>query len=411
MNPLQNPLLTANMGRWAEVYFTTPPEQRAEAIAELIRQLERESGTPAKVEAPAAMDASAGAIEQEVLQSTLPKDSSSPAEISAGESSLLCVGCGHENPPDQRFCGMCGVQLQTTASSDGQIAGTDAESGSYEAGSGSHEAGSFLGLSHAYHDEPTVEHRMPEATPEPAGRMPDGDLLGFATVQPSVPYRYRLYLGAALMILLCTLIYMSWRGKGAFSGSQLTSTGVPYTQPAPAPSQAPAVSPAEAPKDTLATTKQEASPPAANKAAASKSPPPASQEQSPVPQEQAPAPESTNTATGRENTAQAEAPPEERSATFPSGAAVDTGQQELATAQQYLTDGPARNSVEAAFWLWKAVAKGNVAATVTLSDLYLRGDGVSKSCDQARLLLDAAARKGDKGAAERLRHLPAFGCQ
>ncbi len=401
------------MGRWAEVYFTTPPEQRAEAIAELIRQLERESGTPAKVEAPAAMDAGAEANEQEVLQSTLPKDSSSPAEISAGESSPLCAGCGHENPPDQRFCGMCGVPLQTP-SSDEQIAesGADAESGSYKAGSGSYQAGSFLALSHPYHDEPAVEHRMLEATPELAGRMPDGDLLGFATVQPSVPYRYRLYLGAALVLLLSTLIYISWRGKRAFSGSQLASSGVPYTQPAPAPSRAPAVLPAEAPKDTLATTKQEAIPPAANKAAAaSKNPPPASQEQSPVPQEQAPAPESTNTATGRENTAQAEAPPEERSATFPSGAAVDTGQQELATAQQYLTDGPARNSGEAAVWLWKAVAKGNVAATVTLSDLYLRGDGVSKSCDQARLLLDAAARKGDKGAAERLRHLPAFGCQ
>jgi hypothetical protein len=40
----------------------------------------------------------------------------------------------------------------------------------------------------------------------------------------------------------------------------------------------------------------------------------------------------------------------------------------------------------------------------------MRGDGVSKSCDQARLLLDAAARKGARAAAERLRNLPAFGC-
>jgi len=46
-----------------------------------------------------------------------------------------------------------------------------------------------------------------------------------------------------------------------------------------------------------------------------------------------------------------------------------------------------------------------------LSDLYLRGDGVPKSCDQARLLLDAVARKGKASAAERLRNLQAFGCQ
>ncbi len=27
LNPLLNPLLAANMGRWAEVYFTNPPEK------------------------------------------------------------------------------------------------------------------------------------------------------------------------------------------------------------------------------------------------------------------------------------------------------------------------------------------------------------------------------------------------
>jgi TPR repeat protein len=48
---------------------------------------------------------------------------------------------------------------------------------------------------------------------------------------------------------------------------------------------------------------------------------------------------------------------------------------------------------------------------IALSDLYLRGDGVPKSCDQARLLLDAAARKSEPAAAERLRHLQAFGCE
>jgi TPR repeat protein len=57
------------------------------------------------------------------------------------------------------------------------------------------------------------------------------------------------------------------------------------------------------------------------------------------------------------------------------------------------------------------VGKGNLAATLALSDLYLRGDGVPKSCDQARLLLDAAARKGGRSAADRLRNLRAFGCE
>jgi TPR repeat protein len=91
-----------------------------------------------------------------------------------------------------------------------------------------------------------------------------------------------------------------------------------------------------------------------------------------------------------------------------------SGAEELAMAEKYLrgnNQGAARDNREAAQWLWKAVGKGNLTATITLSDLYLRGDGVPKSCDQARLLLDAAARKGKASAADRLRNLQAFGCQ
>jgi TPR repeat protein len=85
----------------------------------------------------------------------------------------------------------------------------------------------------------------------------------------------------------------------------------------------------------------------------------------------------------------------------------------LLVAERYLSGarGNARDSSEAARWLWQAVAKQNATASLLLSDLYLRGDGVPKNCDQARLLLDAAARKGMAGAGDRLRNLRAFGCQ
>ena len=36
LNPLLNPLLERNLGRWAEVYFTSPPEQREQAVEELL---------------------------------------------------------------------------------------------------------------------------------------------------------------------------------------------------------------------------------------------------------------------------------------------------------------------------------------------------------------------------------------
>jgi TPR repeat protein len=73
--------------------------------------------------------------------------------------------------------------------------------------------------------------------------------------------------------------------------------------------------------------------------------------------------------------------------------------------------GRRRDGAEAAKWLWKSIAKHNSEATLLLADLYLKGDGVSKNCDQARVLLDSAARKGMAGAGERLRNLQAFGCQ
>ncbi len=70
-----------------------------------------------------------------------------------------------------------------------------------------------------------------------------------------------------------------------------------------------------------------------------------------------------------------------------------------------------RDPSEAAKLLWKAVRKQNSTAAILLSDLYMRGDGVPRSCDQARLLLVAAARRGSPLAAQQLRNLESQGCQ
>jgi TPR repeat protein len=61
--------------------------------------------------------------------------------------------------------------------------------------------------------------------------------------------------------------------------------------------------------------------------------------------------------------------------------------------------------------LWKAVGKQNTAASLLLADLYIRGDGVSQNCEQAKLLLVAAAKKSDAAAGEKLRTLENSGCQ
>jgi len=43
LNPLLNPVLGQHMGRWAEVYFTSPPEKREAAVLELLRELRSNS--------------------------------------------------------------------------------------------------------------------------------------------------------------------------------------------------------------------------------------------------------------------------------------------------------------------------------------------------------------------------------
>ena len=60
--------------------------------------------------------------------------------------------------------------------------------------------------------------------------------------------------------------------------------------------------------------------------------------------------------------------------------------------------------------LWTGVRKGNVPAEVTLADLYARGDGVARSCEQARVLLAAAVQKGSPEARRRLTQLKQQGC-
>jgi hypothetical protein len=78
-------------------------------------------------------------------------------------------------------------------------------------------------------------------------------------------------------------------------------------------------------------------------------------------------------------------------------------------------EGPARNTrsqdpAEEVRSLWSAVGQGNTSAEVTLAKLYLIGGGVAKNCDQARVLLRAAAKKGNTEAISKLSQITRQGC-
>ena len=59
--------------------------------------------------------------------------------------------------------------------------------------------------------------------------------------------------------------------------------------------------------------------------------------------------------------------------------------------------------------LWAEVARGEISASVALADMYVHGDRVPKNCAQARVLLSAAAKKGNKIAVRKLIDLDSEG--
>jgi PilZ domain-containing protein len=90
----------------------------------------------------------------------------------------------------------------------------------------------------------------------------------------------------------------------------------------------------------------------------------------------------------------------------------ETGQTEYLQAMQLLRG---KNAVadrhEAVRLLWISVEKGNPGAELALADMYWHGQGVARNCDQTRILLSAAARKGSAEAQKRLKQFQREGCE
>lgn len=405
LNPLLNPLLAAHMGRWAEVYFTAPPEKRGQAVSELLQELKNDSPPEAASVPVISSNESVGesASVSETPESGSEKNESkeelnSSPELAAAATAAAafhtCSLCGHNNAMGQRFCGMCGALLQVSPGADSSQL-VEAAPGS-AAHSSEQEPSSSEGNFPEQAIAPTFSSDTIDGNgaTESAWSLPERSIPHFAMEPVPAPHRYRLYGGIVLAILLVLLVYMSWRGTQAISGAAGTRSAASKTIP-PAPT---AAEPRTAPPEVTAASAQ----PSVSGNASPDATPPA------YPPRTAHPPVARSRKTPATRT-RSKSQIVTMAASSSALAADAGGAEELGSAERYLNSTP-RDSREAALWLWKAVGKGNLTATMALSDLYLRGDGVPKSCDQAHLLLDAAARKGGKAAAERLRNLQAFGC-
>ena len=402
LNPLVNPLLAAHMGRWAEVYFTSPPEKRAQAVSDLVRELSNDS--------PSMPDAAATSARENIWPKDKDDDqmrevSSSGPDAATERAVVVCESCGHSNAAPQRFCGMCGVPLPSSIEPLPPFEEPEPIAPTHW-----HEADARP-RDHLEQNPRSATTIVPVpdryAAPNLPWPPPENNPAEFTMLSEyqSEPERhpYRIYVGLFVAILLGLLVYVTWRNNSAFWSSGTAPSALPQAVPAakpeaPAPVDTPAAASAQpnsTPSNTSANAPIRSAAPSQNGAALS--------------------PRNDGRFEGRSSPPPARVRPIPAAASASPAASLQgqSGSEELALAEKYLNGGPgaARDSRQAAMLLWKAVAQQNLTATLLLSDLYLRGDGVSKSCDQARLLLDAAARKGAAAAAERLRNLQAFGCR
>jgi len=129
---------------------------------------------------------------------------------------------------------------------------------------------------------------------------------------------------------------------------------------------------------------------------------PSASEKTPTPQTKAAVPGSVVPLT------QTSRPPATPPSTDISG---ESGQEQYLRALQILRTPSRASEVPAAIQLlWAAVEKGNISAEIDLAELFRTGRGVAKNCDQTRILLSAAARKGSAEARKRLEALRREGC-
>ena len=418
LNPLVNPVLGQHMGRWAEVYFTNPPEKREKAVLELLRELE---GTNTQREDAAV-----------ATPTSVPEQASEPVVSPTSQIAVVpqplarCPSCGRGNPAPHKFCGMCGARLAEEGSpaglhpADVHLADRPTADRSTEdrnvAEPPVDEPAPFVrgqdsqpvAFEHGIHEQTLTKKgfslkglslkglSLEGLSRFRIGRDDDDDDQHGVFDSLSASGSYRVLVGVGLAIMISALTYVAWRG------AQGTSQGSHHAPPSPpAVTQEPATA-APALPSTSQTNPPDRTPSANHPGAR-----PSRDSAEPIRVE-------AGTGNGRDRAAQPVlltiSPAQQNPQTE---AFARAGAEELAMAQRYLNGAPGqeRNSAEGAKWLWKAIAKHNSTATLLLADLYLKGDGVSKNCDQARVLLDAAALKGVKDAAERLRHLQVFGCE
>jgi hypothetical protein len=218
-----------------------------------------------------------------------------------------------------------------------------------------------------------------------------------------------------LALLVGSVVYHREVGYAIiWLGQQIAGVEPQETSESTQPSASPAVStpPESAPPanssaaaSSAVSTPPESAPPANSNAAASPA-------VSTLPEPAPPANSGAAASPATENPPVPHANANRAPEAAPADSSFGSGQYEYQRAMQILK-APGRKAElpEAVRLLWIAVKKNNVSAEITLAELYHQGRGVAKSCEQTKVLLFAAARKGSPDAKRRLQEFQREHCR
>ena len=383
LNPLQNPLLAKQLGRWAHIYYTASVDKREAAIEKLVCELEAEEarlhGTAPTPHTTSAPDAAAPRTQGPVLVGS-PKPDMLPAELPVAElpaelpHDALLEDTGRNDRSRIVFAKtvvhetvMVQPEVPEKEESVENVTLSPAPASWQELlrQSDSAPAAQTNALvdqqpreTHSLIFEPAaLPADVPEIDPAAAEdyrsysdlvAKSDAARADAAQAVPTPAHRWRLALIAAgILAILGGLFWLRQFSASQVANVQLrhAPVGPPHAALKP---PAPPVVVAEAPvaKPTFVPSARDTGPTALTGAAA--------------------------------KSADGTPPPDP----------------ELTAGMRSLQGtGAARDSTEAARHLWLSVKNQNGTALVVLAGLYAQGDGVAKDCDQAKILLDAAARQ------------------
>jgi len=470
LSPVLNPLLANQLGRWAEIYYTTPADRRDEAVGKLLRELEAEAGSGhiSSQEAPSTTNAPAAAVSPADLQPSEKSDevaleafvpleerpllvSSPPPQASDTEASPLNTELSEPRfsseweehvlpwPGRQAVAASSIDSLRVEESLPASIPVPDIQTMEAVETQAIEEVDvvdpqrkspteQVLASADAVIAAP-VDH-LPEMAPEPeayespellepetastGARHDPTDFSSFhlpheTPLAPDKRWIPRGLAAAALLIVgSALLVWTLHRGPAPVNtassqphvaGSDQSGAGLP---PAVSEDKIPTAAenvnsaPPKSPQTperhvTSGSTASQAQKPAAERSVIQRSVIERSDKR-PLAQG------ADNSKSGAETAA-----PEK---------SAEPADPDLQAGLKYLHgDASERNSAEAARYLWKSVRRQNGRALVELAGLYASGDGVARDCDQARILLQAAARHNIPKFETALETLHRAGCE